>query len=45
MDFPFGDPLGAPNDADLQTRITLSALALLADTVPPANVRDFAVMR
>ncbi len=29
VDLPFGYPLGAPNDAALQTRIILSALALL----------------
>ncbi|MGB9454854.1 MAG: hypothetical protein WCB12_02355 [Bryobacteraceae bacterium] len=44
VDFPFGYPLGAPNDAALQTRIILAALALLAETVPPAIVRDFAVL-
>jgi D-proline reductase (dithiol) PrdB len=39
VDFPFGYPLGAPNDAALQTRITLSALALLTEAVPPAILR------
>ncbi len=42
-DFPFGYPLGAPNDAALQTRIILSAVALLAENVPPAIVREFAI--
>jgi D-proline reductase (dithiol) PrdB len=45
VDFPFGYPLGAPHDAALQTRIVVSALALLTETVPPAIVRDFAVFR
>jgi hypothetical protein len=45
VDFPFGYPLGVPNDPALQTRITLSALALLAETVPPVIVREFAVVR
>ncbi|MFY9728557.1 MAG: hypothetical protein WB579_10420 [Bryobacteraceae bacterium] len=44
VDFPFGYPLGAPNDVELQTRIILSALALLPETVPPAIVRDFAML-
>jgi hypothetical protein len=41
VDLPFGYPLGAANDAALETRIILAALALLAETVPPAIVRDF----
>ena len=41
VDLPFGYPLGAPNDAALQTRIILSALALLSKHVPPAIVREF----
>ena len=45
VDLPFGYPLGAPNDDALQTRIALSAFALLTETVPPAIVRDFAVLR
>jgi D-proline reductase (dithiol) PrdB len=45
VDFPFGYPLGAPSDPALQTRITLSALALLSETVPPVIVREFAVLR
>jgi D-proline reductase (dithiol) PrdB len=45
VDFPFGYPLGAPNDAALQTRIILSALALLTETVPPVIIRDFAALR
>jgi len=44
VDFPFGYPLGAPNDAALQTRIILAALALLAETVPPAIIRDFGAL-
>jgi hypothetical protein len=43
VDFPFGYPLGAPNDAALQTEIIRSMLALLTETVPPAIVREFAV--
>ena len=42
VDFPLGYPLGAPNDAALQTEIILAALALLAEEVPPALIRDFA---
>ena len=45
VDLPFGYPLGAPNDAVLQTRIILSALALLTEPVPPAIVQDFGVLR
>jgi D-proline reductase (dithiol) PrdB len=41
VDFPLGYPLGAPNDAQLQRRIILSALALLSETVPPPMLRDF----
>ncbi len=40
VDFPFGYPLGAPNDAPLQTRIVVSALALLNQAVPPAALRE-----
>lgn len=43
VDFPFGYPLGAPNDAALQTEIIMSALALLTEAVPPVIVRDFTV--
>jgi hypothetical protein len=42
VDLPFGYPLGTPNDVALQTRIILSALALLSENVPPAIVREFA---
>ena len=45
VDFPLGYPLGAPNDAALQVRIILSALALLPETAPPAIVRDFDAAR
>ena len=41
VDFPLGYPLGAPNDEALQTRIVLSALALLQESVPPPILRDF----
>ena len=41
VDFPLGFPLGAPNGVALQTKIILSALALLSEAVPPAIVRDF----
>lgn len=44
VDLPFGYPLGAPNDAPLQRRIILSALALLSESVPPAIVREFAIL-
>jgi D-proline reductase (dithiol) PrdB len=43
VDLPFGYPLGAPNDAALQTRLILSALALLSENVPPAIIREFAI--
>lgn len=36
VDLPFGYPLGAPNDASLQTVIILAMLALLNERVPPA---------
>jgi hypothetical protein len=35
-DFPLGYPLGAADDAHLQTRIILAMLALLREAVPPA---------
>jgi D-proline reductase (dithiol) PrdB len=41
VDLPFGYPLGAPNDTALQTRVVLSAFALLTQTVPPAIVARF----
>lgn len=34
VDYPFGYPLGAPNDEGLQTEIIRSALALLTSTAP-----------
>jgi hypothetical protein len=34
VDRPLGYPLGAPNDAALQTRIILAALALLSESAP-----------
>jgi D-proline reductase (dithiol) PrdB len=40
VDFPFGYPLGAPNDAALQTEIILAALALLTEAVPPGRLRE-----
>ncbi|HEX8984019.1 MAG TPA: hypothetical protein VF767_01255 [Bryobacteraceae bacterium] len=40
VDLPFGYPLGAPNDAALQRRIILAALALLTEAVPPVIVRE-----
>ena len=36
VDFPLGYPLGAPNDAALQTRIMLAAFELLVEGTPPA---------
>jgi hypothetical protein len=36
-----GYPLGAPGDTALQTRILMSALVLLLESIPPAIVRDF----
>ena len=36
VDRPFGYPLGAPNDASLQTVIILAMLALLKEPVPPS---------
>jgi D-proline reductase (dithiol) PrdB len=44
VDFPLGYPLGAPNDAALQTRIILSAFEMLAESVPPAIIRGFEVL-
>jgi D-proline reductase (dithiol) PrdB len=41
VDFPFGYPLGAPNDAALQKQIVLFAFALLNESVPPAILREF----
>jgi D-proline reductase (dithiol) PrdB len=36
VDRPLGYPLGAPNNAPLQTAIILAMLALLKERVPPA---------
>jgi D-proline reductase (dithiol) PrdB len=41
VDLPLGYPLGAPGDTALQTRILMSALVLLLESIPPAIVRDF----
>jgi D-proline reductase (dithiol) PrdB len=40
VDYPFGYPLGAPGDAELQTRIIVAALALLESPRVPV-LRDF----
>lgn len=39
--FPFGYPLGKPNDANLQNRIIRSALALLESPEELPILRDF----
>ena len=36
VDRPFGYPLGAPNNASLQTVIIMALLTLLNERVPPA---------
>jgi D-proline reductase (dithiol) PrdB len=36
VDRPFGYPLGAPNNASLQTVIIMALLTLLKERVPPA---------
>lgn len=41
VDRPFGYPLGAPEDAGLQTRILLAALALLRRQVDEPLIVDF----
>jgi hypothetical protein len=41
VDAPFGYPLGVENNVEIQTRITMAALELLKDAVPPAIMRDF----
>ena len=41
VDSPFGYPLGAPNNAALQTRILMTALEMLAERVPPGIIIDF----
>lgn len=38
-DFPLGYPLGAAQDAELQTRIVLAMLTLLKEPPPPGGVR------
>lgn len=40
-DFPFGYPLGRPNEAGLQTRILRAAFALLSHPGPPPVLVDF----
>lgn len=39
--FALGYPLGLPHDAALQTKLLISAFALLRETGPPPVVRDF----
>jgi D-proline reductase (dithiol) PrdB len=41
VDRPFGFPLGAPNEASVQTVIILALLALLKERIPPAVRWDF----
>lgn len=41
VDRPFGYPLGAPEDAGLQTRIILAALSLLHRQVHEPLIVDF----
>ncbi len=38
--FPFGYPLGAPDDARLQTSILAAAFALLSEKGPPPIFRE-----
>lgn len=45
VEFPLGFPLGAPNAPALQTEIILATLGLLAESIPPAIIRDFAAVR
>ena len=45
VDYPFGYPLGVPNNPALQTEIVLATLRLLTEGVPPAIIRDFAFVR
>jgi D-proline reductase (dithiol) PrdB len=45
VDFPFGYPLGLPNDPDLQSRIILASLAMLEDRVSSPAIRDFDMAR
>lgn len=39
--YALGYPLGLPHDAALQTKILVSAFALLRENGPPPVVRDF----
>jgi D-proline reductase (dithiol) PrdB len=41
VDLSFGYPLGAPNDAPLQTVIIMALLSLLKERVPPAVRWEF----
>jgi hypothetical protein len=45
VDFPLGYPLGAAGDVTLQTEVIRAAFDLLAESVPPAILRDFRVFR
>jgi D-proline reductase (dithiol) PrdB len=40
--FPFGYPLGEPDQPALQTAIVNTALELLREPVPPPLLRDYA---
>ncbi len=42
VDRPLGYPLGAPHDIDLQKRIVMAALELLANPVRESLLADFA---
>jgi hypothetical protein len=41
VDFPLGYPLGEPGNAELQTGILLSALALLCESAHPPILTQF----
>ena len=41
LDRPLGYPLGAPNNASVQTAVILAMLTLVKERVPPAIRSDF----
>ena len=41
LPFPFGYPLGAPRNPEVQRRVLLQALGLVGESGPPPILRDF----
>ena len=44
LPFPFGYPLGRPNDPSMQREIVLEALAMAVDATTPGEIRESTFM-